>query len=172
MRTTPLCNKIEKKCMRWSISLRPVQHITTLSCISQKNDISLQLTIVLYYLPIVLSITTKHNFIPFYVYGHQTGKCCKILHVVRDIPVRNRPEIWMNISIRYKIHLLVIYLVISTLCFYPKFCYFNTVFSLLFHKKSIIPQFMCIDILSIHFWYAIALYITNLLILTDNIDDL
>ena len=25
------------------------------------------------------------------MYGHQTGKCCKMLYVVRDIPVRNRP---------------------------------------------------------------------------------
>ena len=26
------------------------------------------------------------------MYGHQTGKCCQILCVVRDIQVRNRPD--------------------------------------------------------------------------------
>ena len=30
----------------------------------------------------LLSMTTKRNFIHFYI-GHQTGKCCKILYVVR-----------------------------------------------------------------------------------------
>ena len=55
--------------MRWSISMRPVRHMGTLSCILQKNNKSLQLTVALYYLPIILSITTKHNFIPFYVWS-------------------------------------------------------------------------------------------------------
>ena len=55
--------------MRWSISLRPVRHMPTLSHISQKNNKSLQLTLALYYLPIVLSITTKHNFICFNVWS-------------------------------------------------------------------------------------------------------
>ena len=27
-----------------------------------------------------------------FMYGHQTGKCFKILCVVQDIPVRNRPQ--------------------------------------------------------------------------------
>ena len=26
------------------------------------------------------------------MYGHQTGKCCKSLYVVWDIPVQNRPN--------------------------------------------------------------------------------
>ena len=53
--------------------------------------------LLLYYVPIhvyvhvVLSTTTKHNFIPS-LYSHQTGICCKILYVVRDIRSRNRPN--------------------------------------------------------------------------------
>ena len=27
------------------------------------------------------------------MYSHQTGKCCKILYLVRDIPVRSRHEV-------------------------------------------------------------------------------
>ena len=38
-------------------------------CISKKNNKSLQLPIALYYLPIVLRIKTKHNFIPFYLWS-------------------------------------------------------------------------------------------------------
>ena len=76
--------------MTWRIFLRPVRHMTTFSSIPQKRTKPLQLTITLYYLPIVLSITTKHNFIPF-LYGHQIRKYSKIVYVVWDILSRNRP---------------------------------------------------------------------------------
>ena len=55
--------------MWWRISLRPERHMAHFSCISQKKNKSLQLTIALYYLSIVLSTTTKQNFIPFYVWS-------------------------------------------------------------------------------------------------------
>ena len=34
------------------------------------------------------------------MYGHQAEKWCKILYVVRDIPVRNRPSVLLHISIK------------------------------------------------------------------------
>ena len=51
----------QKRCMTWRASLRPVQHMTIFSFILQKRTESFQLTIALYYLPIVLSITRKYK---------------------------------------------------------------------------------------------------------------
>ena len=74
--------------MAWRISLHPLLHMTNFSSISQKKNKSLQLTIALYYLPIVW----QQNIIWFlFMHGHKTRKCCKMLYVVWDIPERNRP---------------------------------------------------------------------------------
>ena len=44
-------------------------HINFFFSISQQRNKSLQVTITLYFLPIVLRTTTKHTFIPFYVWS-------------------------------------------------------------------------------------------------------
>ena len=79
----PLGSEIDtNKVHDWRVSLRPVRHMTIFSStwhIPQKRIKSLQLTIALYYHPIVLSITTKHNFIPFFVWSpnwENVAKCC------------------------------------------------------------------------------------------------
>ena len=65
--------------MAWRISLRPLLHMTNFSSISQKKNKSLQLTIAWYYLPIVFSMTTKHNFHSFLCMItrlENVAKCC------------------------------------------------------------------------------------------------
>ena len=65
--------------------------MTFFSCIPQKRTKSLQLTIALYYLPIVLSITTKHNIIPFFVWSpdwEMLQNCiCRTGHSLTESPI-------------------------------------------------------------------------------------
>ena len=46
---------------------------------TEKDEKSFQLTIALYYLPIVLTCSMQTITSFLLLYGHQTGKCCKIL---------------------------------------------------------------------------------------------
>ena len=105
----------QKRCMTWRVSLRPIGHMTVFSSIPQKRTKSLQLTIALYCLPIVFSITTKHYFIPFFWHGHRLGKCCKMVYVVRDIPSRNRPKLLNEneVTVRAEIFAVVLFSRIS-----------------------------------------------------------
>ena len=66
--------------------------MTIFSSIPQKRTKSLQLTIALYYFPIVLYLALPQNITSFlFLYGHHTEKCCKFFNVVRDILSQNRP---------------------------------------------------------------------------------
>ena len=49
------------------------------------------LLLYLYHLPIVLTWSETVIYFIFLLHDHQNGKCCKILSVVWDIPIWNRP---------------------------------------------------------------------------------
>ena len=73
----------------WRISLRPVRHTKIYLSSSQKINISLQLTIALCYLPIVLRNTTRYNFIPFNVWWLDWFFLQNCGYVVQDIPTES-----------------------------------------------------------------------------------
>ena len=100
--------------MTWRVSLRPVRYMAIFSSIPQKRTKSLHRTIAWYYIPIVFSITTKYNFIPF-LFGHETEKCCKILYVVRDILSRNRPCVHSKSQILQSVSDVCIYVAFPSL---------------------------------------------------------
>ena len=68
LRVMPVYYKIEKKKVEDFSASRTTYDNLSMKAYFTKKNISFQLTIALYYLPIVLSNATEYNFIPFNVW--------------------------------------------------------------------------------------------------------